>query len=114
VKALKLLKKFPKEQKVINALKVRDELRTLDNGGFAPDVLEAALFWVKNTSNFRDALENSLAFAGKANYCPVLVGAIAGAMYGFSNIEMSKCQHCNSNLRERIGIASQALAELWK
>ena len=45
-----------------------------NNGGFAPDVLRAALHFVGTSACFAEALERSLAFAGPANYCPVLVG----------------------------------------
>ena len=48
-----------------------------NNGGYAPDVLQAALFFVSTSSDFSEALKRSLAFAGPANYCPVLVGVSA-------------------------------------
>jgi ADP-ribosylglycohydrolase len=51
----------------------------LNSGGFAPDVLQAAVFFVANNSTFDTALSEALRFAGPANYCPVLVGSIAGA-----------------------------------
>ena len=60
-----------------------------NNGGFAPDVLRAALHFVGRSACFTEALEMSLAFAGPANYCPVLVGAIAGARWGASAIPPS-------------------------
>ena len=60
-----------------------------NNGGFAPDVLRAALYFVGTSACFTEALERSLAFAGPANYCPVLVGAIAGARWGASAIPPS-------------------------
>jgi ADP-ribosylglycohydrolase len=53
-----------------------------NNGGFAPDVLRGAVYFVGTSEDFAEALERSLAFAGPANYCPVLVGAIAGARWG--------------------------------
>jgi hypothetical protein len=51
------------------------------NGGFAPDVLRAAVYFVGTSPGFAEALQRSLAFAGPANYCPVLVGAIAGSRW---------------------------------
>jgi hypothetical protein len=42
-------------------------------------VLRAAVFFVGTPVCFTEALERSLAFAGLANYCPVLVGALASA-----------------------------------
>lgn len=56
------------------------------SGGFAPEVLRAAVYFVGSSSSFSEALERSLAFAGPANYCPVLVGAIGGARWGSSAI----------------------------
>ena len=55
-----------------------------NNGGFAPDVLQAALYFVGTSSGFSEAMERSLVFAGPSNYCPVLVGAIGGACWGAS------------------------------
>jgi ADP-ribosylglycohydrolase len=52
-----------------------------NNGGFAPDVLRAAVYCVGTSGCFAETLERSLAFAGPSNYCPVLVGAIAGSRY---------------------------------
>ena len=53
-----------------------------NNGGFAPDVLRAALHFVGSSACFTEALDRSLAFAGPSNYCPVLVGAVAGVRWG--------------------------------
>jgi len=59
----------------------------LKDGGYAPDVLTAALWFLFHTDTLKDALEQSKAFAGVANYCPVLVSSIGGAMYGHKEIE---------------------------
>jgi ADP-ribosylglycohydrolase len=40
------------------------------NGGYAPDVLRAAVFFVGTSACFAEALGRSLAFARSANYCP--------------------------------------------
>jgi ADP-ribosylglycohydrolase len=55
----------------------RDEL---SRGGFAPAVLHAAVSFVQTQASFSDALDAAVAHAGPANYCPVLVGAIGGAL----------------------------------
>jgi ADP-ribosylglycohydrolase len=52
--------------------------------GDAPEVLRAAIAFVSTQVDFRSALQTSLVFAGPANYCPVLVGCIAGARWGVS------------------------------
>ena len=82
-----------------------------NNGGFAPDVLRAALHFVGTSGSFTEALERSLAFAGPANYCPVLVGAIAGARWGASAIPPSSLAHVD--ILPRVAAAADALASGW-
>ena len=73
-----------------------DRDRPGNNGGFAPDVLRAAVFFVGTSACFAEALERSLTFAGPANYCPVLVGAIGGARWGASAIHPSLLIHVDN------------------
>ncbi len=82
-----------------------------NNGGFAPDVLRAAVFFVGTSGSFTEALERSLAFAGPANYCPVLVGAIAGARWGASAIPPSSLAHVE--ILPRVQATADALAAGW-
>jgi ADP-ribosyl-[dinitrogen reductase] hydrolase len=56
----------------------------LSPGGYAPEVLRSAVHFVAGHDSFADALSASLAFAGPENYCPVLVGTLAGARWGRS------------------------------
>ena len=58
----------------------------LDDSGYSPEVLRAAVFFVDSSHDFSSALEASLKFAGPANYSPVLVGAIAGSRYGAESV----------------------------
>jgi ADP-ribosylglycohydrolase len=60
--------------------------RALSAGGFAPEVLRAAAAFVDANDSFTDALAAAASFAGSANYCPVLAGAIAGARWGASAV----------------------------
>ena len=48
-------------------------------GGYAPEVLAAAVYFLDRYPP-DVALAAAKAFAGGANFCPVLVGAIGGAM----------------------------------
>ena len=48
------------------------ESARLNNGGFVLDVMHSAFHFLDN----ENSLENSLLFAGPANYCPVIVGII--------------------------------------
>jgi ADP-ribosylglycohydrolase len=82
-----------------------------NNGGFAPDVLRAALHYVGTSACFADALERSLAFAGSANYCPVLVGAIGGARWGASAIPQAALAHVA--ILPRVRATAKALAVEW-
>lgn len=82
------------------------------NGGFAPDVLRAAVHFVGTSTSFTDALKRSIAFAGPANYCPVLVGAIGGARWGRSAIPAAELAHVD--ILPRVVTAAHALATNWK
>jgi ADP-ribosylglycohydrolase len=82
-----------------------------NNGGFAPDVLRLAVYFVCMSGSFAVALERSLAFAGPANYCPVLVGAIAGARWGALAIAPTSLAHVY--IMPRVGPAAEALANGW-
>jgi ADP-ribosylglycohydrolase len=82
-----------------------------NNGGFAPDVLRAALFFVGTSACFTEALDRSLAFAGPPNYCPVLVGAVAGARWGASAIPPSALVHVD--ILPRVRATAEALAAGW-
>jgi ADP-ribosylglycohydrolase len=55
-------------------------------GGHAPETLAAALAFLTRYRSFEEALVRALAFAGAANYAPVLVGALAGARDGAAAI----------------------------
>lgn len=54
--------------------------------GYSIHVLNASIYFLDEYHNFQMALENSIKFAGNANYCPVVVGAIGGARWGAKNI----------------------------
>jgi ADP-ribosylglycohydrolase len=82
-----------------------------NNGGYAPEVLRAAVYFVGTSASFAEALERSLAFAGPSNYCPVLVGAIAGARWGASAIPPSALAHVD--ILPRVREAAEALAAGW-
>lgn len=75
---------------------VLSPLSPSNKDGFAPDVLKAAIYFVHNSSNFSEALHNSIQFAGPSNYCPVLVGSIGGAKWGSSEILGNDLKHCSS------------------
>lgn len=49
--------------------------------GYAPDVLGAAVYFLETQPDFHSALSASILFAGPANYCPVLVGAVGAVRY---------------------------------
>lgn len=82
-----------------------------NNGGYAPDVLRAAAYFVGTSASFAEALERSLAFAGPANYCPVLVGAIGGARWSAQAIPQVALVHVD--ILPRVRAAAEALAVGW-
>lgn len=85
---------------------------SLNSGGFAPDVLAAAIHFVGSGDTFDAALEASLKFAGPANYCPVLVGSIGGGRWGASNISDAMLEHCD--ILPRVQSAAARLAARWE
>ena len=80
-------------------------------GGFAPEVLRAAVYFVGSSSSFSEALDLSLAFAGPANYGPVLVGAIGGARWGSSAIPRQALDHVD--ILRRVETCAHGLAAGW-
>lgn len=85
--------------------------QALSRGGFAPAVLQAAIYFVQTEACFSDALDAAIAYAGPANYCPVQVGAIGGARWGTACIPARQLQHCV--VLEQVRQSAQALAQLW-
>jgi ADP-ribosylglycohydrolase len=86
-----------------------DSLRFRD--GFAPHVLHAAIHFVHHAEQLAPALDAALAFAGPANYCPVLVGAIGGTRWGAAQIESNLLAHCK--LVPHIHKTADRLAQPW-
>jgi ADP-ribosylglycohydrolase len=84
----------------------------LSPGGYAPEVLRAAVHFVARHDAFADALSDSLDFAGPANYCPVLVGAMAGARWGAAAIPLQMLLDCD--LLGRVRDVSDRLANEWE
>lgn len=58
------------------------DLARLSRGGYAPKVLEAAVYFTRAATDFPDAIRRSIHFAGMSNYCPVLVGPFAALRFG--------------------------------
>ena len=79
-----------KSQSVTGALQPNARLDDLSDGGFAPETLRAAVWFLHREGTFGRALTRSLPFAGRANYCPVLVGAIGGARWGAASVPGSE------------------------
>ena len=52
-----------------------------------------------------------MAFAGLENYCPMLVGAIAGARWGAEAIPSELTAHCE--ILDRVQAAADALTDAW-
>lgn len=60
--------------------------KPLSNIGYSPEVLRATIYFLQANDTFESSITSAFAFAGANNYCPVVVGAIAGAYYGYSQI----------------------------
>ncbi len=61
--------------------------KDLKNTGYADDAFVAAIWFIRNTDSFDEAVKESIKLKGKSSYCSVLVGAIGGALYGYSDIK---------------------------
>jgi ADP-ribosyl-[dinitrogen reductase] hydrolase len=85
----------------------------LNTGGFAPDVLAAAVHFVGANSQFSAALRGALNFAGPANYCPVLAGSIGGARWGASSVDDDLISQ-NKGLMLRVMESAEILAAGWE
>jgi len=95
----------------VNALLGNVERKQLRHGGFAPDVLQTAVFFTGQAETFEGALTAALAFAGAPNYSPVLVGAIAGARWGAKAIPERELAHCD--VLHRVATTARELAGVW-
>ena len=67
--------------------------KPLSDGGYSPDVLRTAIYFLQTNDTFNSTLSSAMAFAGGANFCPVVVGAIAGTLYGYDAIPEHFMQH---------------------
>ncbi|WP_394793302.1 ADP-ribosylglycohydrolase family protein [Armatimonas sp.] len=89
------------------------EAKRLSAGGFAPEVLRAALAFIETSPSLSEALERAIAFADPANYCPVLVGSLGGARWGAEAIpEALLTSH--AVLRPMLEQTAQSLAADWE
>ena len=84
---------------------------SLKAGGYTPEAIAAGLYFVKTSSSFSEALQKALAFAGPANYCPVITGAVAGARWGQSSISSEQLTHCD--LLMDVEAAANTLTATW-
>ena len=103
--------KIGRLQPTIEALNA-DHPCPLSRGGYAPDVLRAAIHFVIRHDAFADALNDSLDFARPENYCPALVGAMAGARWGVAEIPVQMLLDCE--LLDRFRDVSDHLRNEWE
>jgi ADP-ribosylglycohydrolase len=99
-----------RSQATIRALGI-DNRAPLSPGGFAPEVLRAAVYFVAGAETFEDSLAEAHTFSGPVNYGPVLVGAIGGSRWGASAIPERATAHCE--VLPRVVQAAEALAQGW-
>jgi ADP-ribosyl-[dinitrogen reductase] hydrolase len=82
--------------------------------GYAPEVLQTAVHFAASGASFDEALRAALDFAGPANYCPVLVGAIAGARWGSTAIASEAPGHPRlTGIEEEVMATATCLARTW-
>ena len=91
-----ILMLFINDKGQINGGNFRKELSA---GGYAPEVMKAALYFLDSRHSFDASMDAAIRFAGPSNYCPVLVGSIGGARYGMDAVMASKHWKHKWNLR---------------
>jgi len=92
------------------------QIANLSKDGYAPAVLQAALYFLNHEKSFSEALNASISFAGSGNFCPVLVGSIGGARYGANVILEAKddlLKHCDPELVDRVSLNIEKMRSLW-
>lgn len=92
--------------------------RPLRRGGFAPEVLRAAIAFLHVPAGtpaaaFGAALSAAIGFAGPDNYCPVLVGTIGGARWGTSAVSDDLLAHAAPVLPDVHRVA-RCLGATWQ
>lgn len=97
-------------EKTRRALRVAKR-NEIDPGGFSPNILAAAVYFLEKHDSLAGALDESFEFAGGANYCPVLVGAIGGARWGVREVPINRISH--QDILPRIYTAAERLASGW-
>jgi ADP-ribosylglycohydrolase len=98
-------------EKATRAVLQPHDQRDLQRGGFAPQALAAAVFFVETAADFEHAVQAAVEFAGPANYCPVLAGVLAGARWGASKVPEAASRHCA--LSGRVREVTRHLALHW-
>mmetsp|Transcript_49450 Transcript_49450/g.107696 ORF Transcript_49450/g.107696 Transcript_49450/m.107696 type:complete len:556 (-) Transcript_49450:72-1739(-) len=95
-------------------------LSSLKSDGFCVHALAAALHFTWFATDFESGLKASIEFAGPANHCPVIAGALLGARFGARCIDMRLFKTTRSHsmqqyaeLQLSVAEAAQALARSW-
>ena len=82
--------------------------------GYSPHTLRAGLYFALGARDPAEALAEAKKFAGPANYCPVLTGALLGASFGASALDDSLLAHHPTSHVEEIKAVAWQLADLWR
>lgn len=82
--------------------------------GYSPHTLRAGLYFALGARDPAEALAEAKRFAGRANYCPVLTGALLGASFGASALDDSLLAHHPAGHVAEIKAVAWRLAGLWR
>ena len=86
----------------------------LHQGGYSPGTLRAGLHFAQGATNPAEALAAAKRFAGPANYCPVLTGALLGAAFGAGAVDDDLLKHHPPEHIAEIKAAAWGLARTWR
>jgi ADP-ribosyl-[dinitrogen reductase] hydrolase len=82
--------------------------------GYSPHTLRAGLYFALGARDPAEAMAEAKKFAGPANYCPVLAGALLGATFGASALSDSLLAHHPASHIEEIKAVAWQIADRWR
>lgn len=73
-------------RRIINGDIIDYPLEQINSTGYVVDTLEAVIWCINNTDNFKQAIIGAINLGGATDTIGALTGALAGVIYGFDNI----------------------------
>lgn len=71
---------------IFNGTIMDEELDNIKSSGYVLDTLEAVIYVLANTNNYKEAVLKAVNLGGDTDTIAAIVGGVAGILYGFENI----------------------------